>query len=114
MRFTAFLIALLVGVSYSTAVADGSSFEEDRKAAEQGNAAAQYELGDMYYWGQGVPRDYTEAMKWYRKAAEQGFAAAQYELGVMLMYILAHLTRLGEQNPLEDLATTSNCGFLKN
>ena len=26
----------------------------------------------------------------------------------------AHLTRLGEQNPLEDLATTSNCGFLKN
>ena len=34
----------------------------------------------MYNNGQGVQRDYAEAVKWSRLAAEQGFAAAQYDL----------------------------------
>ena len=33
--------------------------------------------------GEGVPRDYGEAMKWTRLAAEQGDAEAQHNLGVM-------------------------------
>jgi len=52
-------------------------------ATEQGDAEAQYNLGVMYYSGEGVPEDYTEAAKWFRKAAEQGHAEAQYNLGVM-------------------------------
>ena len=52
-----------------------------RKAAEQGNTYAQYNLGNCYYYGNGVPQDNTEAAKWYRKAAEQGDADAQYMLG---------------------------------
>ena len=52
-----------------------------RKAADQGYAAAQYDLGFSYNLGLGVSQDYTEAVKWYRKAAEQGFADAQYNLG---------------------------------
>ncbi len=47
-----------------------------RKAAEQGYAKAQYNLGGMYDKGQGVPQDDAEAVKWYRKAAEQGDAEA--------------------------------------
>ena len=54
-----------------------------RKAAEQGNAAAQCNLGVMYYNGNGVSQDYAEAVKWYRKAAEQGNAIAQSNLGYM-------------------------------
>jgi TPR repeat protein len=54
-----------------------------RKAAEQGNAIAQYNLGDMYRVGEGVPPDSTAAAGWYRKAAEQGYALAQNNLGVM-------------------------------
>jgi len=50
--------------------------------AEQGDASAQYNLGQMYYQGKGVPQDYKEAVKWYRLSAEQGFAMAQYNLGV--------------------------------
>ena len=50
--------------------------------AEQGNAAAQYNLGAMYENGQGVPRDNAEAEKWYRLAAGQGLADAQFTLGV--------------------------------
>ena len=53
-----------------------------RKAADQGNADAQNNLGVCYKNGEGVPQDYSEAVKWYRKAAEQGQKYAQYNLGV--------------------------------
>ena len=32
-----------------------------RKAAEEGNAYAQYKLGEMYNFGRGVPENYAEA-----------------------------------------------------
>jgi len=51
--------------------------------AEQGNTKAQFNLGVMYYQGQGVPKDYKEAARWFRKAAEQGNADAQFNLGLM-------------------------------
>ena len=53
------------------------------RAAEQGYAEAQYNLGYMYEQGRGVAQDYTQAVDWYRKAAEQNEAAAQYSLGLM-------------------------------
>ena len=52
-----------------------------RRSAEQGDAAAQSNLGNAYYTGEGVPQDYTQAVSWYRKAAEQGYAEAQLRLG---------------------------------
>ena len=39
-------------------------------------------LGVCYSNGEGVPKNYVEAVKWYRKAAEQNLDAAQYDLGV--------------------------------
>ena len=45
--------------------------------AEQGNAAAQGNLGMMYAKGDGVPQDNKTAVKWYKLAAEQGVASAQ-------------------------------------
>jgi uncharacterized protein len=36
----------------------------------QGDAAAQYDLGCMYDKGVVVPQSYAEAAKWYRKAAD--------------------------------------------
>ncbi len=53
-----------------------------RAAAEQGDAQAQYNLGEMYANGQGVPQDHAEAVQWYRAAGEQGLAEAQYKMGV--------------------------------
>ena len=47
------------------------------KKAEQGNAGAQYALGECYYYGTGVPRNEAEAIKWLQKAAQQGHAKAQ-------------------------------------
>ena len=48
-----------------------------RKAADQGNAAAQRNLAVMFGEGLGVPQDYAEALKWFRRAAEQNDAAAE-------------------------------------
>lgn len=59
------------------------TIEEIRKAAEEGDASAQYELGSKYDWGRGVPKDHEEAVKWYRLAAEQGARGAQSMLGSM-------------------------------
>lgn len=52
-----------------------------RRSAEQGNAEAQYCLGDCYANGEGVLQDYAQAVLWGRKAAEQGIAEAQFMLG---------------------------------
>ena len=53
--------------------------------AEAGNAEAQYELGDIYERGEGVPADEQEAMKWYRMAADQGHALAGLNLIRLVM-----------------------------
>jgi len=53
-----------------------------KSAAEQGDAAAQLNLGVMYDNGNGVQEDDAEAVKWYELAAAQGKAAAQFNLGV--------------------------------
>ena len=55
-----------------------------RPLAEQGNAAARYNLGALYENGHGVPRDSAEAVRWYRLAADQGLADAQFTLGELL------------------------------
>ena len=43
-----------------------------RKAAEQREPTAQFEIGQAYANGRGVPRDDAQAIIWYRKAADQG------------------------------------------
>lgn len=53
------------------------------KAAQNGSANAQYELGKCYYLGEGVATNEVEAMKWLRRAAENGHAKAQDILGVV-------------------------------
>jgi len=55
-----------------------------QRAAEAGVAMAQAKLGNCYFAGAGVARDFPAAQRWYRRAAEQGFADAQYVLGIWL------------------------------
>jgi TPR repeat protein len=57
-----------------------------QKAAEQGDATAQCEIGSLYENGQVLAQNYKEAEKWYRKAAKQGNETAQFKLGNMYKY----------------------------
>lgn len=73
------MLALLLAVAALSAAA--STLEETRAAAEKGDAEAQYELADAYFFGRGVPRDCEKTVEWRRKAADQGHAGALYDLG---------------------------------
>jgi len=52
--------------------------------AEAGDIDAQYNLGIMYYNGEGAPQDFGQAMNWFHLAAQQGDADAQFNLGLMI------------------------------
>jgi hypothetical protein len=54
-----------------------------RKAADQGNPAAQVYLAYMYTVGMGVPQDKAEAVRWYRRAASAGNAEAEVNLAAL-------------------------------
>jgi len=45
------------------------------------NAELEFKTGAKYAVGEGVPRDYSEAIKWYAKAADHGSVQAQSLLG---------------------------------
>lgn len=61
-----------------------ASLNKFQSEAKQGYVSAQYNLGMMYYKGQGgVHQNYAVAANWYRLAAEQGHASAQEKLGMM-------------------------------
>ena len=81
------ILALLVVVACWGSTLQANDWEnapisEVQKAAEQGLAEAQHDLGVMYIQGFGVAQDYKQAVAWFRKAAEQGDAKAQFMLGM--------------------------------
>lgn len=51
--------------------------------AESEDTQAQYQLGIMYYRGEGVLQDYEEAVRWFEQAAQSGDPDAQFNLGLM-------------------------------
>jgi clan AA aspartic protease (TIGR02281 family) len=107
------LALLLAAASFSSAFA--GPLEDDARAykrgdfaaamrllrplAERGNAPAQQYLGLMYEFGEGVPQNDAEAMKWTLMAAKQGNSSAQSHMssfyrfgwGVPQNYILAYM-----------------------
>jgi tetratricopeptide (TPR) repeat protein len=63
---------------YRTAV------EKWRAPADKGNADAQFNMGQAYKLGRGVPADLKQAEAWYRKAATQGHEQAEGYYGLAL------------------------------
>jgi hypothetical protein len=66
-----------VTASAGATVACSKSAEELeslRSYSEQGDAAAQFNLGFMHGNGDCVPQDYVTEVRWYRLAADQGYA----------------------------------------
>lgn len=64
--------------NYQAAVA------EWRPLAIAGDADAQFNLGQAYKLGRGVPADLVQAEAWYRRAAKQGHLQAEDNLGLVL------------------------------
>lgn len=54
-----------------------------QKAANAGIANAQYNMGTLYFNGEGFPKDYAKAIQWFRQAAQRDSAYAEFQLGLM-------------------------------
>lgn len=61
-----------------------TALKEWRGPADKGDADAQFNLGQAYKLGRGVPQDLAEAEKWYKKAADQGHLQANDNYGLIL------------------------------
>ncbi|MES2753030.1 MAG: SPOR domain-containing protein [Pseudomonadota bacterium] len=96
MRAKLFLAAALIGVA-APALADTKAgvdawergdyrkaVDEWRAAANTGDADAQFNLGQAYKLGRGVPIDTAQAEGWYQKAAAQGHVQAADNYGLAL------------------------------
>ena len=62
------------------------AFKWYQKAAMQGDADAQCNLGYKYEYGEGVGKNMEEAFKWYHRAAMQGQTNAQFSTGLMYTF----------------------------
>ena len=70
-----------------------ASFTERKPAPQSQSVSTEphsadwlYQEGEKYYYGRGVRRDYSEAVKYYIKSANLGNADAEYSLGHMLTF----------------------------
>jgi uncharacterized protein len=74
--------------SYTESIKAGVSdaVESVKPSAESGLGTFEALIGDAYYYGHGVSRDYTEAARWYHRAAEHSNAMAQSTLGDIYYY----------------------------
>lgn len=93
-HFKPYRLLLLLASFASPALADELSVAEQAYAqgkyyaagtryqvlADNGDAQAQFRLGQMHATGKGVPQNFDTAVMWYRKAAAQSHAAAASEL----------------------------------
>jgi TPR repeat protein len=54
-----------------------------KQAADMGLATAAYNLGTLYYNGQGFPQDYDKARHWFELGAARNDPYSQFQLGTM-------------------------------
>ena len=75
--------AFLVLIVFFVFAGQNDSGRDLRVRAQRGDAVAQFELGNVYASGDGVPQNDTEAVKWYRLSAIQSDDLAHADLGDM-------------------------------
>ena len=62
---------------------EARALEYFQKASDNGDARAQYYMGQIYENGLGVTADYEQAMEYYRLSAESDFAPALNQIGYL-------------------------------
>jgi cell division septation protein DedD len=81
---TAALADVRAGVTAWEAGDYNRAVTEWRPLAVQGDADAQFNIGQAYKLGRGVPQDFNEAVAWFRRAADQGHLQSEDNLGLVL------------------------------
>jgi len=80
------MVALLLAASLGAVTPAGAAPDLTalQAKAQAGDAEAQFQLGEAYRSGRGVPADPEAAIMWYRRATAQGHIRASEELGFAL------------------------------
>lgn len=82
----AFVVAALLWAGTAVAAGNGQSdVGKLMRAAEAGEAQAQYELGLAFLTGDGVTQDDSAAVHWFTLAAAAGLPSAQGNLGFLYL-----------------------------
>ena len=82
-RSLSLTLLLIIAVSSAAYAADDpmkSLFLFQQKMANKGNAQAMMKMGQMYERGDGVKKDYDNAIKMYQQAHDAGHAKAKSSL----------------------------------
>ncbi|WP_028572169.1 Hsp70 family protein [Desulfonatronum lacustre] len=74
----AFLFMLAIGGSNS--IKSGNLVEEIRRYAELGDAEAQFEIAERYFYGKGIQQDILEAYKWYYISSRLGYSNSEKKI----------------------------------
>jgi len=93
-------------------------------AAEHGSLDALFELGNLYYNGEGVVKDEREAIRCWEKAAMQGQVEARHNLGadaagrkhntkVAIKHFLIS-AKMGDKNSMDYIKTLFEYGYATN
>lgn len=87
-RYISLLVSTMLCIAIVGCATTNDNYEilSLKASAEQGDMVAQRKLGIRYYEGKGIPKNYSEAAKWFRLSAEQGDASGQILLGGMYYY----------------------------
>jgi TPR repeat protein len=80
MRILTLILSLVCLSAFAEVTPE--QFEKIEKKAQEGFYPAQCDLGICYFTGDGVLKNYAQAVIWFRKSAEQGWAPAQCYLGI--------------------------------
>ncbi|MBY0406597.1 MAG: sel1 repeat family protein [Rickettsiales bacterium] len=78
-----FFCAVLLGGQARADTPESPSMVALRQAADAGDVNAQNALADAYFHGTGLPKNPTEAIRWWRKAADKGSGEAYSLLGTV-------------------------------
>ncbi len=88
VRVVAVALAVMAAPAWAETPAPGGNYGDALRwyvrAAEAGDARAQFLLAIRFEKGIGVDTDLVQAAAWYRQAAEGGHAEAQFKLGTLL------------------------------
>ncbi len=113
-KYIVFALAMVFSNTAALAAVDyilEQKFHTELAKAEQGDAKAQYAIGEMYEKGRGIERNPRQAFSWYSKATQKGNMKAEYKLGVA--YLNGNGIRKNYQKAHNWLKKSSNKGYVR-
>ena len=81
--FTRLILILFLMFQFAGYACASQDIKELQRFSALGDAAAQAELGIIYYEGKGVAKDAKEGYLWIRKAADQEYPMAELYVGII-------------------------------